>query len=236
MRCCLYYAHAQAHNERRVVKREASAMNPVLIAIARFLASAIVGYVVGSVPSGVVVGRLFGDVDPRQHGSGKTGATNILRTLGPGAAVTVAVLDVLKGAVPVLLARYVLFPHQLWAEAIAGFAALLGHNFSLFIGFKGGRGVATGGGATLAMQPLCVLFGAIGMIGSIAATRYVSLGSMVACAVCAITDAVLVALRVDQLPHLVFIAGGAAFVIYAHRDNIVRLLNGTERKLGEKST
>lgn len=210
-------------------------MNPVVVAIARYLATAVVGYLLGSVPSGVVVGRIFGGVDPRQHGSGKTGATNILRTLGPGAAVTVAVLDVLKGALPVLLARYMLFPHQLWAEAIAGFAALLGHNFSLFIGFKGGRGVATGGGATLAMQPLCILLGAIGMIGSIAATRFVSLGSIVACAACAITDAVLVALHVDQLPHLVFIAGGAAFVIYSHRDNIVRLLNGTERKLGEKS-
>jgi len=210
-------------------------MDLIVIAIERFLAVAVIGYLMGSTPSGVVVGRLFG-VDPRQHGSGKTGATNILRTLGPGAAITVGLLDVLKGAVPVLLARYVLFPHQLWAETLAGFAALLGHNYSMFIGFHGGRGVATGGGATLAMQPLTVLFGAVAMIGTIAASRYVSLGSIIASAVCAITDAVLVAMRVDQLPHLVFIAGGAAFVIFSHRDNIARLLNGTERRLGQKST
>lgn len=210
-------------------------MNPVMLAIGRFLAAALAGYLLGAIPSGVVVGKLFGNVDPRQHGSGKTGATNILRTLGPGAAVTVGVMDVLKGAIPVLLARYVIFPDQLWAEAVAGFAALLGHNYSIFIGFKGGRGVATGGGATFAMQPLCVLFGAIGIIVPIALTRYVSLGSITACVACAVTDAVLVALRLDQVPHLVFIAGAAAFVIYAHRDNIVRLLNGTERKIGEKA-
>jgi glycerol-3-phosphate acyltransferase PlsY len=213
----------------------AGAMNPAVVAIGRLMAAALAGYLLGSVPSGVLVSKLFGTVDPRQHGSGKTGATNILRTLGPGAAVTVALMDVLKGVIPVLLARYVIFPHQLWAETIAGFAALLGHNFSIFIGFKGGRGVATGGGATLAMQPLSLLFGVIGLAGTVAVTRYVSLGSIVACAACAVSDAVLVALRVDQLPHLVFIAGGAAFVIYAHRDNIVRLLNGTERRLGEKA-
>jgi glycerol-3-phosphate acyltransferase PlsY len=105
----------------------------------------------------------------------------------------------------------------------------------MFIGFRGGRGVATGGGATLAMQPLTVLFGAVGLILPVWLTKYVSLGSIVAAATCAVTDAVLVALRIDYLPHLVFIAGGAAVVIYAHRDNIVRLVNGTERKLGQKA-
>lgn len=211
-------------------------MDSVVVEIERFLAVAVVGYLLGAIPSGVVVGKLFGNVDPRQHGSGKTGATNILRTLGPRAAITVGLLDVLKGAVPVLLARYVLLPNQLWAETLAGFAALFGHNYSLFIGFRGGRGVATGGGATLVMQPWSALAGVFGMIIPVALTRYVSLGSIVACAACAVSDAVLVALRIDQLPHLVFIAGGAAFVIFAHRDNIVRLLNGTERKIGQKST
>lgn len=213
-------------------------MNPILVTSGQFALTAIAGYLCGSVPSGVLVARMFGNVDPRQHGSGKTGATNILRTLGPRAAVAVGLMDVLKGVVPVLLARYAFFPHalftpvELWGEAVAGYAALLGHNYSLFIGFRGGRGVATGGGATLAMQPLAVLFGAVGMIVPIWLTRYVSLGSMVAAATCAVTDAVLVAIHHDQLPHLVFIAGGAAVVIYAHRDNIVRLVNGTERKLG----
>ncbi|HEV7127327.1 MAG TPA: glycerol-3-phosphate 1-O-acyltransferase PlsY [Ktedonobacterales bacterium] len=217
-------------------------MNPVLLKVGQFALTAVVGYVSGSIPSGVLAGKLFGNVDPRQHGSGKTGATNILRTLGPRAAIAVALMDVLKGVVPVLLARFLLFrdvgiftPPELWGETVAGYAALLGHNYSMFIGFRGGRGVATGGGATLAMQPLTVLFGAVGLILPVWLTKYVSLGSIVAAATCAVTDAVLVALRIDYLPHLVFIAGGAAVVIYAHRDNIVRLVNGTERKLGQKA-
>src|SRR5579863_1919026 len=149
----------------------AARMNPVVVKIGQYVLTAVVGYVCGSIPSGVIAGKVFGNVDPREHGSGKTGATNILRTLGPRAAVTVALMDVLKGVVPVLLARYLVFPHtevfttpELWGEALAGYSALLGHNYSMFISFRGGRGVATGGGATLAMQPLAVLFGAVGMI------------------------------------------------------------------------
>src|SRR5262249_42961972 len=128
----------------------------------RFVLAAITGYVLGSVPSGVLVGKLFGNMDPRTQGSGKTGATNVLRALGPGPAVLVALLDIAKGAAAVLLTHFVIYPlpagatpaqHNLQAiaEAVAGFAALLGHNFSIFLRFTGGRGVATGGGATLIM-------------------------------------------------------------------------------------
>jgi glycerol-3-phosphate acyltransferase PlsY len=208
----------------------------VLTAVGRYVLAALVAYLFGSLPSGVLVGRLFGNVDPRTRGSGRTGATNVLRTLGPGAAALVALSDVLKGAIPVLLARYLIYPHepQPWAEAVAGFAAVLGHNYSVFIRFTGGRGVATGGGAALVMQPLVVLAGAVGLVVPIAITRYVSLGSIVAAATCAVTDAALVALGRDSYPHLVFIAVGAAFIIFSHRDNITRLMNGTERKLGDK--
>ncbi len=205
----------------------------VLAAVGRFVLAALVAYLCGSIPSGVLVGKLFGNIDPRTRGSGKTGATNILRTLGPGAAVVVGLTDVLKGVAAVLLARYLIFPGQPWAETVAGFAALLGHNYSVFIRFTGGRGVATGGGVTLAMQPLAVLAGVLGLIIPIAITRYVSLGSIIAAAACAVADAVLVALRIDSYPHLVFMAVGAAFIIYSHRDNIARLMNGTERKLGD---
>ena len=120
--------------------------------IARYAAAAIVGYLVGSIPNGVLIGKLFGNRDPRAHGSGKTGTTNVLRTLGVGPAALVASLDIAKGVAAVLLARFVFFPlqpgatatTQAWAEAIAGLAAILGHNYSIFIRFSGGRGVATG--------------------------------------------------------------------------------------------
>jgi glycerol-3-phosphate acyltransferase PlsY len=215
-------------------------MGGLLITVGRYVGAAVAGYLLGSIPSGVLAARVFGRTDPRQFGSGKTGATNILRTVGPGAAVTVALTDILKGVAAVLLARYVIFPGQVWAETAAGFAALLGHNYSVFIRFKGGRGVATGGGVILAMQPLVVAVGAVGFIVPVAVTRYVSLGSMIGSVTCAVTDAVLVATPKsfpfhDSYQHLVFMTVGAAFVVYSHRDNIQRLAEGTERKLGAKS-
>lgn len=216
-------------------------MSSLLADVGRYVGAALLGYLCGSIPSGVLAGKVFGNVDPTKIGSGKTGATNILRTLGPGAAAMVATTDILKGVAPVLLARYAIFPGQPWAEAIAGFAALLGHNYSAFIGFKGGRGVATGGGVIIAMQPLAAVCGAVGFVVPVALTRYVSLGSIIASATCAVADAIFVAAPKgfpihDSYQHLVFITAGAAFVIYSHRDNIARLANGTERKLGQKET
>lgn len=217
-------------------------MSPIVVAL-RLIAAAVAGYLLGSIPSGVLVGRIFGHVDPRDSGSGKTGATNVLRALGPGPAVLVMAMDIGKGAAAVLLARYLMMPLgpgvtpdlRGWAEAAAGFAALLGHNFSIFIRFTGGRGVATGGGACLAMNPLAVAFGVVAMVLPIAATRYVSLGSISSASVTALSDIVLTATGHDIVPHAVFMAAGATLIIYSHRDNIQRLMAGTERKLGSKA-
>ena len=165
----------------------------MLLAIIRLVLTALIGYLAGSFPSGVIVGKLYG-VDVQAHGSGHTGATNVLRTAGGKAAAIVLILDIAKGALAVLLARFLLFPVSanpagldlaLWAEPIAGLAAILGHNFSLFLRFKGGRGVATGGGAALAMNPLVIALALpLGAL-PVALTRYVSLGSITAAAVCA---------------------------------------------------
>jgi acyl phosphate:glycerol-3-phosphate acyltransferase len=210
-------------------------MSPALASVLRLLIVAIVGYGFGSIPSGVLVGRLAGFGDPRAGGSGKTGATNILRTMGPGAAAAVAASDILKGAIPVLLAHWLIFPGQPWAEVLAGLAAMVGHNYSVFIGFSGGRGVATGAGASLAIQPLVLLLGVIVFIIPIASTRYVSLGSILGAASLPLIDAMFVATGHDSYPHLVFYVLTAAFIIYSHRDNVMRLLAGTERKLGQRA-
>jgi glycerol-3-phosphate acyltransferase PlsY len=212
-------------------------MSPVEVFV-RLAAAALAGYLLGSTPSGVLVGRLFGNVDPRMHGSGKTGATNVLRTLGPGPALLVVTMDAAKGAIAILLARFVFMPAgpdisvalQGWAEACAGFAALLGHNYSLFLKFTGGRGVATGAGTMLAISPFVFLVAIIAFIVPIATTRYVSLGSILACAAAGITDIVLAVLGLDSPQHAIYIAAGAAFIIWSHHDNIQRLLSGTERK------
>jgi len=218
-------------------------MSPVEVVL-RFAAAAVAGYLLGSLPSGVIVGRLFGRVDPRTLGSGKTGATNVMRSAGLGPALLVVALDVGKGVAAVLLARFVFFPEplsaqggllnlQATAEAIAAAGALLGHNFSIFIGFSGGRGVATGGGAILAMSPAAVLIAIIALIIPIALTRYVSLGSIVAAAAAGLAALALALTGHDYLPHAIFALAGGIFVILAHRDNIERLLHGTERKLGQ---
>jgi acyl phosphate:glycerol-3-phosphate acyltransferase len=212
-----------------------------LEAILRLIAAAIAGYCVGSIPSGVVVGRLFGNVDPRTRGSGKTGTTNILRTLGPGPAALVLILDLAKGVAAVLLARYLLMPTsagasldlRAWAEAVAALAAVLGHTFSIFIHFTGGRGVATGAGAILAMQPVVLAVGVVAIVVPIAITRYVSLGSMLAAIACAALDLGLVLSGHDVWGHAAFMVIGAFFILWSHRDNIERLVHGTERKLGQ---
>ena len=224
-------------------------MSPAQVLL-RFAAAALVGYFLGSIPSSVLISRFFGKADPRTQGSGKTGATNALRAMGKGPALLVVLFDVGKGAAAVLLARYVFFPlpsghvtltdHNLQAacEAVAAFAALLGHNFSVFIRFKGGRGVATGGGAILVMAPLAVLLGIVALIIPIWLTRYVSLGSIISAAVTGLTVTIMAITGTFGVfgPHAVFAVFGALFVIFSHRDNIERLLNGTERKLGRSNT
>jgi len=217
--------------------------------ILRFVIAALAGYLLGSIPSGVIVSRIFGGKDPRTLGSGKTGATNILRSLGPGPAAIVVVVDVFKGVAAVLLARYVFFgaiahpgySAQTWAnlrdsaEAIAAFAALLGHNYSVFIRFTGGRGVLTGFGTMATMTPIATVFALIAGVTPVWLTRYVSLGSVMGALMAAVTEVYLTLTHVDSVPHCVFIVIAATLVIVSHKDNIERLRAGNERKLGEKA-
>lgn len=216
----------------------------------RFLGAMVAGYLLGSIPTGVIVSRVFGGADPRRQGSGKTGATNVLRTLGRGPAAIVVLVDFGKGVAAVLLARYLFFgafahpglSAQTWAtlrdsaEALAAIAALLGHNYSVFIRFKGGRGVLTGAGAMTAMFPLTTLFGAIAGITPVYLTRYVSLGSIMGALMSASVEVYFAVAGRDSWPHAAFIAAAALIVIVSHKDNIDRLRAGVERKLGEKAS
>ncbi len=213
-------------------------MSPMEVVL-RMGGAALAGYLLGSIPFGVLAGHFFGQRDPREFGSGKTGATNVLRTLGRGPAAFVVVGDVLKGVASVLLARYVFFgghsdpTAQAAAEALAGFCAILGHNYSILIGFKGGRGVLTGGGAMLVMAPFTTLVGFFCAFIPIAITRYVSLGSILGAAGSIVTEFFLLLTHHDSLPHFIFILVGGVIIIVSHKDNIDRLLKGTERKLGQ---
>jgi glycerol-3-phosphate acyltransferase PlsY len=193
------------------------------------LVAILAGYLIGAIPSGVLVGRLRG-VDPRDSGSGRTGTTNAIRTLGPGLAAAVAVLDVAKGVAAVLVANAI-GPGP-WAGALAGVAAVVGHVKSVFIGFHGGRGVATGAGAMVVLAPLGVLVAVPELLLLIATTRLVSLASLSAAITVMLVTGFLVVIGWVGVEAVVAATLIAAVVIVAHVDNIQRLLAGTERRFG----
>lgn len=206
---------------------------------------ALIAYLWGSIPTGYWMGKLLRgrDFDIRQYGSHKIGATNVLRTLGKIPAAIVFVLDLSKGILPALLATLVPFFNGAgWGPPIAGLAALLGHCYPIFIGFKGGRGVLTASGALLVISPMTFLIALIGTVATIAISRFVSLGSIMGSVITILCGILfyLIGLsnptffaRVD-LMQLLFMIIAPALVIIFHADNIGRLLAGKERKIGQK--
>ena len=190
----------------------------------------LLSYVVGSIPFGIVVARATGAQDPRTLGSGRTGGTNALRAMGRKRALLVVTGDVLKGAVRVLVARYM--TSNAAVEVLCAIAAILGSTRSMFVGFKGGRGVATSVGTMLVIFPPAFVVGAPVFIGVILVTRYVSLGSLLSTATGAGLIIVwwLAASGTVPFAYPVYATLGVALVWIAHADNINRLLHGTERR------
>ena len=213
--------------------------------VAQFVAVVIVGYLLGSIPYGALIGKRFAKVDIRAFGSGKIGTTNVLRTSGKKAAALVLILDLLKGALAVVFAGLIVGRNYLVigdfglgllvAQCLAALAAMAGHNWSVFLKFKGGRGVATLFGGLIALCPVAALFGGEVFIIGVGLTRFASLGS-IAGAVGAYT--ILIPLTIWNsfpLEYLVYTLIGTIVIIIMHRDNIARLIAGKERKLGEKA-
>ena len=196
--------------------------NPLLV---------LIGLLAGSIPFGYLAGRMLQDIDLRSVGSGGTGATNVLRTLGKKASVTVLVLDFQKGLLPVIAARW-LGLDEPWVAAVA-VATVVGHCWSPFIGFKGGKGVATGGGAAIALFPPVLLVVPVVLL-VIWQSRYVSLGSLIGAGL-AVALAAAFALA-GQVPwaYVIAIAVIAAIIVFRHRENIDRLRSGSERRFGQK--
>ncbi|HLJ34351.1 MAG TPA: glycerol-3-phosphate 1-O-acyltransferase PlsY [Ktedonobacteraceae bacterium] len=206
---------------------------------------ALIGYLWGSIPAGYWMGKLLRgkDFDIRDYGSHKIGATNVLRTMGKGPAAIVFAFDLTKGILPTLLALLVPFFYvSQWGPAIAGLCALLGHCFPVFIGFKGGRGVLTGGGVIILLSPLTFIIAAITAVGTIVISRYVSLGSVLSAVAAMICGLVFYFVGLANphffalvsLPTMLYLVIGPGLVILFHHDNIGRLLSGTERKIGQK--
>ena len=179
----------------------------------------LVAYVIGSIPTGLIIGKLFFKTDVRNYGSKNIGATNTFRVLGLKAALPVFLGDAGKGALGVLLFS----PNPEWMIA-GGLCAMIGHNWSLFLKFSGGRGVATGLGVLIALSPVvaAICFAVWAVI--VKFTSFVSLGSIVA----AILVPVLMYVMAEPVPYIIFGGIAAAFVVFRHRENIVRLLQGKE--------
>lgn len=192
---------------------------------------ALAGYLIGSFPTASVVARAARGIDIRKHGSGNPGAANALRVLGPVAFVVVFLGDFLKGFLPVLLALYLVADPL--AQVLAGLCALGGHTWSIFLGFSGGRGVVTGVAALFAMAPLVAAIVTVITVSVIVLSRYVSLGSVVGAAVALPLMALGVAFGIDRPELLLYAVPGGLIVIARHRENIGRLQQGTERKLGD---
>jgi glycerol-3-phosphate acyltransferase PlsY len=189
-------------------------------------------YLVGAIPTSYIAGRLFRGIDLREHGSKNLGATNVYRTLGWRYAIPVGLFDIAKGAVPVLVLAPQVSDSQLFALA-CGIAAILGHVFSVFVRFRGGKGVATAAGVMLGLTPLALGVAALAWLVVVALTGYVSLASIAAAAVFPV--AVHFLGRLDRPEILWLDALVAAAIIWLHRGNIRRLLNGTESRFGRRA-
>ncbi len=199
----------------------------------KVLLFAVLAYFMGSLPNGVVIGKRVKGIDIRDHGSGNSGATNAYRVLGPKYGIMVLVADVLKGFIPVMLAD--MAGIRGITLILIGIVAIVGHSLSLFLNFKGGKGVATSLGVFLYLIPYVMLVVVAAFILVVYTTRYISLASIVGAALLPILTLFMpIREGIDRPSIFIISLLMGLFVIYRHRTNITRLLNGTENKFKVK--
>lgn len=201
----------------------------------------ILAYLLGSIPFGYLIVRARSGADIRETGSGGTGATNVSRRAGKAAGVLTLILDALKGSAAILIARLVLdsrttistVDSESWVIGAAAILVIVGHMFPVWLGFRGGKGVATGVGVFLVLAPIAVLGAGAVFLAVVLATRYVSLGSIIAASAIPLfvwLQHGLISSVEGLWPTMVAAVVGAALIIFAHRANIERLLRGIESK------
>jgi acyl phosphate:glycerol-3-phosphate acyltransferase len=213
--------------------------------LAKFIYVIFFGYILGAIPWGVIVSRFAAKKDVRDFGSGKTGTTNVLRTAGKKAAAVVLFLDLIKGSLAVMLAG-VIFGNDflvigdfglgtLVAQVVAALAAVVGHNWSIFLNFRGGRGVATFFGGLAALCPAAFIVSGEVLLVSAGFSRYASLGSILGAVSAYVILVPLTLIQGFPLEYLFYALIGGLVIIVMHRDNITRLITGTERKIGQQA-
>lgn len=203
----------------------------------QFLLGLIISYLLGSIPTSVWVGKWFYKTDVREHGSGNAGATNTIRVLGYYAGIPVLLFDLAKAWFPVYAVANLLVWHHLnfdlvYIQIAFGLATVIGHVYPLYIGFKGGKGVATLAGMALGLFPLAFLMSLLTFVITVFITRYVSLGSILAAVVFPLS---LIFISTQQsIPLIALGVFASVFTIFTHRTNVKKLINGTENKFGAK--
>jgi acyl phosphate:glycerol-3-phosphate acyltransferase len=200
-----------------------------LLSILLTMVFMLIGYFVGTIPTGYLVAKARG-IDIQKMGSGNIGATNVLRSVGLVPAVIVMLLDPLKGFLAVLFPMLLL--QTSWTIALTGFATVLGNNFNIFLKLRGGKGVATSMGAFLAIDPLTTLLSLVMGVTTIYLSRYVSLGSLIGLLAAPL---MLLARGNFLFPYFYLGVAMAVLTFWRHRENIKRLAEGSERRLGEKA-
>jgi glycerol-3-phosphate acyltransferase PlsY len=197
----------------------------------QYAAVIVIGYLLGSIPFGYLAGRAHG-VDIREYGSGRTGGTNVLRTAGRKAFALTVVGDLAKGALAVLLGRALLGTEL--AAVLGGIGAVVGHNWSVFIGFRGGAGTGTSMGGYFFLNPLItVVVGVFSAIVGFGMLRYASVTSLLICFLMSPALLITVLFFDQPVEHLLYALAVGAIVLLSHRPNIKRLLKGTERRIGQ---
>ena len=201
----------------------------MITVLIKVVIAAVVAYLIGSIPTGYLIVKSATGQDIRQVGSGSTGATNVKRVMGKKWFFIVLLLDALKGAIPVMIANFVPYLHSNsgLTAVVAAACVLLGHSKSIYLGFTGGKSVASGVGTILALSPSVGLSIAVIWAVITYASKYVSLGSIIALAL----SPILMFLFNQPIAYVVYCVIGAVYVIYLHRENIKRLLAGTENKV-----
>ena len=210
----------------------------------QFVGAAVIAYLLGAIPTGLILGRKMGNVDVTEHGSKSIGGTNVIRTVGLKAGSVVIFCDLLKGIGAVLLARAIVGDGTLvaagvtldwhFAQVVAAFLVIIGHNWSVFMKFRGRKGVSAYFGGWLILNPAIAFFGGLIMILTVLFTRYMSMGSMLGALGIALLMILLTVVNGFPLSYLIYSLLAAIVIVYQHRDNILRLQTGKESRFGDK--
>jgi acyl phosphate:glycerol-3-phosphate acyltransferase len=206
--------------------------------VVQFIGMVVIGYLLGAIPFGVIISKLARGIDVREYGSGSMGMTNVMRTVGAKAGIIVLILDLLKGCGAVALAWAIFYSanHDMvhWGQMAGGAAAVIGHSWPVYIGFRGGRGISTAFGAIMVIAWQVGLICLATFLLLVLIFRYISLGSIMAAIALVVSMVISYVCDWEPVAYLAFALVVAPIVIFRHRGNIKRLLSRTEPKIGQK--